>query len=333
MKIKLISVIALCFIAFNGAYSAEVGFFVGDVKGDRKGKQFKVNMGLALEAGDIIRTGSKSTLEIRYKNRTSITLSENTVVKIGNANVASSDEVTVVSGRASAVFPKGTKGTNKVYTPTTVAAVRGTKFTVDVDKGNSTIVLNEGKLDVNNPYSRLSMNAGDNVKSDVGEKIEKSNQPSKELSEAVADLNKAIGAFNKYVNDLDSSSKTQSDQMKKYSDEIKSSTTEGEIRNTGRSIEELEELLKDELFLTGGTDYSLKLIMDDLPNKTSKEFRDFAKIKEKSNKVAAQKARNYAEIQAVKQQHKEAVEKIRGKFDADRSNIRDAVRKQKEKNQ
>jgi hypothetical protein len=236
LKIKLISVMVLCFIAFAEAYSAEVGFFVGDVKGERKGKPFRVNLGLTLEAGDVVQTGSKSTLEIRYKNKTSITLSENTLVKIGNTNVPSSDEVTVVAGKALAVFGKTAKGENKVYTPTTICAIRGTEFVINVNKGNSMIILNKGKLDVNNSYSKMPMNAGDNVQADVGEKIEKSSQKRKQWNEDMdnsfdSNLDKAINAYSKYVNDLDSSARVQSSNVKKYPDKIDSAVSAEEMRS------------------------------------------------------------------------------------------------------
>ena len=338
MKTKLMCIMVLCFIAFSKAYSAQVGFFVGEVNGERKGAPFKISLGLALEAGDVIRTGSKSTVEIRYKDRTSINVAENTLITIGNANIPASSEVTVVSGRALAIFSRRAADINRVYTPTTVAAIRGTEFSINVNKGNSMIILNKGKLDVNNPYSQVSLNAGDNVRANVGEEIERSTQRRKQWNEGMSDLfdndlDRAIAAYSKYVNDFDSSAKSQSGNMKGYSNQIKSATSEEELRGTGRSIEALEALMKNNLFLTQGTDYSLKLILEEMSDKSSKEFDEFSKIKERSNAVVALKARNYAEIQAIKHQHKEAVERIRSRFEADRARILEGVQRQRERNQ
>ena len=335
MKTKIVCAVILCLIAFTKAYSAQVSFFLGDVSGERKGRSFKINMGMTLETGDIVRTGDKSTVEIRYPNNTNITLRENTLVKIGNANVPTSSEITVISGNALAVFGQGSRSVNKVYTPTTVAAVRGTEFEINVNNGNSNVVLNKGKLDVSNPYSQVSINAGQNVQADVGSKVGKpaKNRKQSNRKQQDQDINKLAQDFNRYVDDFDSRAKSQSDDTKKLSDEIKVATTDKKVKSLGENIEKTEESMKDELFLIEGVNQSLNLILNELLDKSSQEFSDFSKIKEKSNSVADVKAKNFAEIQAVKQQHQEAVEaikkqhqesigNIRDKFEADRAKIK-----------
>ena len=336
VKTKLVCTIALCFIAITQAYSAQVGIFIGEVQGERKGKPFGISTGLVLEAGDVIRTGSKSTVEIRYPNRTSINVAENTVITIGNANIPDSTETTVISGRALAVFGRGSQG-GRVYTPTTIAAVRGTEFEINVNQGNSMIVLNKGKLDVANPYSQVALNSGNNVRVNVGEKVERTGRSNRDVNRnmnelLVSDLNRALEAFTIYVDDFEQSAKVQNNDMKKYSDQIKSAASNEEIRGVERNMGTMEESIKNDLFLTQATTQSLQLILDGLPDRTSKEFAALSRIKERSNSVAALKARNYAEIQAIKQQHREAVERIRSKFEADRAKIFEDVQRQRNRN-
>ena len=332
MKTKIISTIILCLIAFTKAYSAQVGFFVGEVSGERKGRPFRINMGMTLETGDLIRTGNGGTAEIHYPNNTRITLRENTLVKIGNENIPASNEVTVVSGNALAVFAQGSGNRNRAYTPTTVAAVRGTEFEINVNNGNSTIILNKGKLNVSNTYSQVSLNAGQNVQTNVGAGVGKptknSKQSNRKQQQQSEDMDKLAQDFNRYVDGFDSRAKAQSNNTKKFSDELNSATTNQKMAVIGKNIEQAEESMRDELFLIEGVNQSLSLILNNLPDKSSKEFIDFSQIRERSTSVASVKARNFAEIQAVKQQHQEAVDKIRYRFEADRARILEGTKGQ-----
>jgi 23S rRNA maturation-related 3'-5' exoribonuclease YhaM len=336
MKTKLICTLFICFIAFTNVYSAQINMFVGDVQGERRGQPFRISVGLALETGDIIRTGSKSKAEIRYVNRTTISMAENTVITIGNINIPASNEPTIVSGRARAVFGRGSQD-GRVFTPTTVAAVRGTDFTINVNEGNSVIVLAKGGLDVNNPYSQVSLNAGDNVQANVGEKVERTNRSNKDVNRnmsaiLVSNLNRSLESYTSYINDFEQSARTQDSDMKRHSAQIRTAKSAEELRGAERNIDTMEASLRDNLFLTQGTTNSLQLILDSLPDKSSREFAEFSRIKERSNSVAALKARNYAEIQAIKQQHREAVERIRGQFESDRARILEGVQRQRERN-
>ena len=333
MKTKLLYTIVLCLIAFTKVYSAQVGSFVGDVSGERRGIPFRISTGLILETGDIIRTGNRSRVEIRYENRTNIQISENTVITIGNENIPASSEITIISGRVRAVFGRGSQG-GRVYTPTTVAAVRGTDFTVNVNNGDSVIVLSKGGLDVNNPYSQVALNAGDNVRANVGGEVESTGRSNRDVNRnmddlLVSDLNKALEAFTIYVGDFEQSARVQNTDMRRYSNQIRSASSAEELRDTEKSIEAAEGSIIDNLFLTQATTRSLQVILENIPDKSSREFAEFSRIAARSSSVTALKARNYAEIQVIKQQHKEAVGRIRSRFEADRARILEGVQRQR----
>ena len=319
MKRKLLCSIILCF-AFTKAYSAEVSSFVGDVTGERKGRPLRITTGVKLETGDVVRVGGRSTAQIRYTDRTVVTLSENTVITIGNVNIPASNDVTVVSGMVRAVF---TGGNNRVYTPTAIAAIRGTEFTVTVNNGNTVVALDKGNLDVSNPYSQVQMNAGDNVRANVGSGVERPPRGRKQRGSTAADgdLNNLAANFDKYINDFDKSAQTQNANIRKSANDSQSATTPQDASRVSRNMDAMDASLRDALFLTEGTNRSLQLILDGIPNKSSREFVEFSRIREKGQTVAALKARNYADLQAVRQQHREAVEKIRSRFEEDRARI------------
>ena len=63
-------------------FSAEISFVIGDVKVERKGKNLKAYVGLALLQGDSIRTGSKSLAVVSLSENYILKLRPGTILKI-----------------------------------------------------------------------------------------------------------------------------------------------------------------------------------------------------------------------------------------------------------
>ncbi len=123
----------------------------GDVKVVEGEMVRPASSGQLLKAGQIIRTGAESMAEIFVKDQGIVRLSENTEFGLNRVD-ANGVELDQKSG-TSMVFLKRLKQDSEftIHTPTSVAAVRGTSFMVDVkSEKESTFALYDGAIEVKN---------------------------------------------------------------------------------------------------------------------------------------------------------------------------------------
>jgi len=327
-RIVLLTLSAILFLPAAG-YSIHVSFYLGDVKLIRNGKKMNLSMGKIVKTGDIIKTGKGGTAEILYRDRTKITIREKSTAKIGNKSIKGSDNMILISGNIKGKFAKIKKGKRKVYTPTIVCAIRGTKFNLSVSKaGDTRVDLNQGKLGISNPYGNTDLKKGQKVQAGVAAAPSRkgtygSLNKWKNRKNSSFEKNPEASADNyqKHIARFDEENKGASGNISNCDVLVKSAKGKKDILNAGSKIKKTEETVEDNFFMNDASSASIESVMKDFEGQKNDIFEKFKKLKEESNKVREQQKRNYEEIQAVKQAHREAYNKIMGKYKEDKDKI------------
>jgi hypothetical protein len=335
---KYILVVASLLFAWGvNALAIEVSFSVGDVSITRGAEKItKIDAGTKLKANDVVNTGKKSFATVVYSDGSEISMAESSSLKIGKL-VEGSDSapIIVLAGAVTTKFAKLSKSdSKKVYTPTTVAAVRGTQFTVIVsDSAASRVELTEGSLDVHNPYGGQQIQAGTNMDVSVasapqeGDKARKNPDEwkSQQDSEFDADVPERSGKFKTYLNDFSSrgsESKNKIDGLKK---DLSGKKDKESLDKTGQELEKTNQSVEDDFYLGDASGTAIERLANKFAN-DKKNIRDaFQKLKQESNKVKEQQRRNYEAIQAVRESYKKAYDEIMGKQQENRRKILEGV--------
>ncbi|HQE59713.1 MAG TPA: FecR family protein, partial [Spirochaetota bacterium] len=153
MKYLLLSVI-LTVAVFSSCtkkeeeFAVAVSFVIGDVS--RNGVQLAI--GEEILEGDIVTTGSSSSCDVK-SGGSIIRIKEKSVMKFSKMNFSDGNENTVFALDQGKLLCKPKKLLKDdsfiVKTPTAVAAVRGTQFTVETDiKKTTRINVYDGKVKV-----------------------------------------------------------------------------------------------------------------------------------------------------------------------------------------
>ena len=102
-----------------------------------------------IKKGDTIKTGQESLLAFQIGEEASIQIKENTEVNITIILENKKNELYLEEGKVFTTVKKLKKDTSfSVRTKTSVAAVRGTEFSVSFEKGKSVVAVNGGKIAV-----------------------------------------------------------------------------------------------------------------------------------------------------------------------------------------
>lgn len=109
-----------------------------------------------VNVGDVIRTQAKSRCEIKLVGGGKIRIGENSELELNAANVKPMEKnfkANLKKGNAwvSAKAAFGEKKNVSVRTPTAVAAIRGTTYRTTAGEEESSVLVYEGKVDVNQP--------------------------------------------------------------------------------------------------------------------------------------------------------------------------------------
>ena len=110
----------------------------------------------ALNVNDQIRTAAKSRCEITLTGGGKVRIGENSELVLTEANVkpmTKNFNATLKKGNAwvSAKAAFGEKKNVSIRTPTAVAAIRGTVYRTEAGEDESSVLVYEGKVDVNQP--------------------------------------------------------------------------------------------------------------------------------------------------------------------------------------
>lgn len=125
-------------------------FIMGDVKLLRQNEAPRqIKHGDRITVQDIIKTGKNSIFAFQVGESAVIRIAANTSVLIADLLAGKSNKLVLNQGRVLASVKKLIK--NSVYevqTPTLVAAIRGTEFSVNCDKDKSVVAVKEGAVNV-----------------------------------------------------------------------------------------------------------------------------------------------------------------------------------------
>lgn len=174
------------FIALNAAILLLVCFFLmqslvlvhmigtadrleGTVQVQRRGGNWRtLTLKEAIHASDVVRTGPSSSAELRWRDGTRIHLGPQTALAVRKfaQNAVSHSHVSLFDLAAGKVWVRVVRALApasrfEIETPTAVASICGTIFSVSVDgEGNSAVSVFEGKVRVRDPRKELEVAAG-----------------------------------------------------------------------------------------------------------------------------------------------------------------------------
>ncbi|MBN2160399.1 MAG: FecR domain-containing protein [Spirochaetes bacterium] len=150
---RALSIIALSFLLFPGGCARKAGmdhgvitFKVGQASVQRAGSgPAELAPGDRVAAGDILTTGARSAVAIQFSERCVIRVDENTtfrVVKIEDKEL----KMFIPDGSVMGKLIRREKAGLEITTPTSLAAVRGTEFSVTYKDGRSKVAVSEGNV-------------------------------------------------------------------------------------------------------------------------------------------------------------------------------------------
>lgn len=321
MNIKIALVLIAAMAVFAQGYAMEVSFLVGDVKLTRGSKISPLEMSSALKPGDMVSTGKNSLCTLKYSDGSNVEIRASSKIVVGNESVPGSSYVSLISGVVHGKFAKMQKGGgNKVYTPTAVCAIRGTEFTIAAsDSGDSRVQLEEGKLQIRNPYGQVNINENENTDMGIAARP-KSDRKTRNIdnwmdqkdSEFEKDPEATGDRYGKYMDTLDNSSNSASKKISEYDRNLARNSMRGKdnLEKANSDINGLDENMQDEMYLNNNARLSLDGIISGIGQEKAGLYQKFNQVKQECNKVAEQQRRNYEALQAVKEAYRKAYDEI-----------------------
>ena len=332
---KVLCLAAMCIFSSTGAFALNIEFMVGDVSVVRGGSKVSLAVGTKILENDKVITGKKAMVAMTYADGSRISMKENAVLVIGKMPSGSdSAPVCVVSGAVTTKFSKLAKGSDarrSVYTPTAVAAVRGTEFTVIVsDGGDSRIDLSEGALDVHNPYGGQQIAAGQNLEAGVAKAPADADGSSDQWkadkdTALISDAAQRGKAYDTYMDDFSSRGKKSSSSIDGVSKKVKGAKDAKALESTGKELDGVAGPVEEDFYLSATAGAAIDGITDRFKEDKTGIHDKFLKLKEESNKVKEQLQRNYEAIQAVRESYKKAKEEIINRRNEDTRKIKEGV--------
>lgn len=317
--------LGLVFVLILGipGYSVTTKFLLGDVKLLRADQNMKVTSNTVFEDGDILMTGNNSYIILTTNNGDQIELKENSHLVI-DLKLFESGSVSVIKGTISAKFNKLKKDKErKIFTPTAVAAVRGTEFTVTVaDTGSTRVSMTEGSLDVYNPNGKINVSGKEKTDITPGDKPKSASKRSsdekwvdQQNTELKSFPEKVASSYEKHIKSIkkDSDSKDNINNIKKNMKNMKDKKT---AAKTGEAIDETEENLKDNMMMNKASAVAIDNIMSDYDNKKNTIFSKFEKLKSECDRVEEQQKKDLEAIQKIKEEYLKARKEIFDKHDS-----------------
>lgn len=316
-------------------YALEISFVVGDVIVEREGKENLAVVGMKLSQGDVVVTKNASIAELLYSDKSTLRIFENTKIKVA-AIQDNQENVSVINGVIKAKISKLQKGeSKKVYTPTTVCAIRGTEFFVAVsDSSNSRVNMEEGSLALANPYGEISVNNDEQATVEVAKKpLLDDNPKNPELWKNTADKDfvlepqKYAESYNEYLSTLEQRSSMQSAEIEKYK---QSSAKKKDSKKIEKDMDELENkvaVIADDFFLGDCANTAVDNVLQMYKEKKQEIFDSFNKVKEQADRVVQQQKANYEAIMAIKEAYRKNYEEIKGKHKESIEKIKEEINK------
>ncbi|MEW6528136.1 MAG: FecR family protein [Spirochaetota bacterium] len=315
-------------------YALEISFVVGDVIVERNGKEELAVVGMKLLQGDVVVTKNASIAELLYADKSTVRIFENTKVKVA-AIQDNHENVSIINGVIKAKISKLQKGeSKKVYTPTTVCAIRGTEFFVAVsDSSNSRVNMEEGSLALANPYGEVNVHGDEQATVEVAKKpLQDDNPKNPELwkntddKEFFLEPQKYAESYNEYLATLEQRSSMQSAEIEKF----KQSSVKKDSKKLEKDMDELEKkvaVIADDYFLGDCANAAVDNVLEIYKEKKQEIFDSFNKVKEQADRVVQQQKANYEAIMAIKEAYRKSYEEIKGKHKESVEKIKEEINK------
>ncbi len=310
MKFKyfVTSVILLLLIGVN-TYAISVKFMLGEVNIIRKGIKSKVTMKSIFEDGDLLVTGDKSYIVLTTEKGDEIKLQKNSKLMI-DTKLIESGSVSLINGTVSAKYNKLIKDEErKIYTPTAVAAIRGTEFEILVsDDGSSRIEMVEGSLDVYNPNGKVNVSGKEKSEINPGEKpSETMDNVSQEdwIEEQNAEFNdnpeETVEGYKEHIDAIEKDS-DKTNEIAKLQKDVKGLKDKTAVEASEKEIKSAENSLIDNLMLNRSSSQAIEDILQSYEDDKSRMGSEFEKLKKDLDKVKEQQERDLAEIKKIKEE-------------------------------
>jgi len=165
-----------CAVIFTSPVFADTGVFVyteGEVDlKDKRGEIFWADIGDEIEPGETVITGYASLAEIEKENLSLLTVSENTVFTYlqNESGGEKQDVLSCALGSMTFKFNKVLGREPAVATPSMVAGIRGTEFTVySGADGSSLILVDSGRVEVSSEGETVALEKEEGVEVAPGE--------------------------------------------------------------------------------------------------------------------------------------------------------------------
>ncbi|MEJ5360852.1 MAG: FecR domain-containing protein [Spirochaetota bacterium] len=319
-------------------YALEISFVVGDVIVERDGKENLAVVGMKLSQGDVVVTKNASIAELLYADKSTVRIFENTKIKVAAIH-DNQENVSIINGVIKAKISKLQKGeSKKVYTPTTVCAIRGTEFFVAVsDSSNSRVNMEEGSLALSNPYGEINVKGDEQATVEVAKKpLLDDNPKNPELWKNTADKDfvlepqKYAESYNEYLATLEQRSSMQSAEIEKLK---QSSVKKKDSKKLEHDMNELENkvaVIADDFFLGDCANAAVDNVLQIYKDKKQEIFDSFNKVKEQADRVVQQQKANYEAIMAIKEAYRKSYEDIKGKHKESIEKIKEEINKVQE---
>ncbi|MCL2154288.1 MAG: FecR family protein [Leptospirales bacterium] len=324
-----IAILIIFLVTPSLGYSMKINFFIGTSTLIRDGKSISIKVGDIVSNGDIIKTSKDGVVEIIYDDGSKITIQSNSEVKIGDKNIKSSNDVTIISGVLVAKFIKSSKGENKIASPTTICGVRGTDFTVAVSKGgDSKVELTDGKLNVRNSYGSVNLNKGFSAETDLaGKPVRGRNDnnidkwENKKNSSLDGNINDRVKKYGDHVDNFNKKSESNSKDLEGLRDASINASSKKDFAESGEKIVRMESDIEESMLMNDASKRSIENIMNDYADKNADISNKFKDLADKCNTVHEQQLKNYEAIQNIKEEYKKEYDKIMNKFKDDKTEI------------
>ncbi len=328
-------VLLIVVLSVQSIFALEITFVVGDVIVQRNNKDNIAVVGMKLSQGDIIVTKSASIAELLYADKSIVRIFENTKVKIASIQ-DNQENVSVINGVIKAKIAKLQKGqSKKVYTPTTVCAIRGTEFFVAVsDSSDSRVNMEEGNLTLVNPYGEVNVHGDEQATAEVAKKpLRDDNPKNPELWKNTADKDfllepqKYAASYEEYLSMLEQRSSMQKAEIEKLT---QSPVKKKDSKKLEKDLDELENkaaVIEDDFCLGDCANAAVDHVLQSYKEKKQEIFESFNKVKQQADRVVQQQKANYEAIMAIKEAYRKSYEEIKGKHKESIEKIKEEVEK------
>ena len=268
------------------------------------------------------RNTSKYYLTISYdivddfENGDVLRINDKTKVLITSSMLKSSG-LTVVRGSLDAKYNKISRAKRaKIFTPTTVASVRGTEFKVVVaDNGESIVQMVEGKLDVQSPSGKINISGTDAAEILPGEEpidvddVDVDTWKGERDSEFKKNPEYHVGAYSEQLKIIKERSDNLSNSVKEKAALVNAKDSSVDVEEIAEQREDAE----DDMNINKASTCLIDVVISEYAKSSKNISSEYQKLKTECNKVLEVQRKNLEEIDKILKAFEEKKAEIKDK--------------------